>query len=160
MSNSWLLGCCRWILLWAIVLCLSGCGQRNVDLANNQIGIGLPDHFIIKAEVADTEAERERGLSGRANLAADAGMWFSFEQNGKYPIWMPDMNFAIDIIWVSDDFQVVEIAQRVAPEPGVSKSQLKRYTNQSLAMYILEVPAGTAAAHKLGVGSQLELISS
>ena len=160
MSNNERPDCRRWMWLWAVMLCLSGCGQWSVDLANNQMGIRLPDRSIIKAEIADTEAERERGLSGRTSLAADAGMWFEFEQDGKYSIWMPDMNFAIDIIWISSDFKVVQIANNVLPEPGVSENKLKHYINQSPARYVLEVPAGTAAAHKLMIGSQFELVSS
>ena len=143
-----------------MVLCLSGCGQRNVDLASNQIGIGLPDRSIIKAEVADTEAERIKGLSGRPELSPGTGMWFEFGQDGQHSIWMLDMNFAIDIIWVNSDFKVVQIAKDVHPEPGVSESDLKHYINQSPARYVLEVPAGTAAAHQLGVGSALGLVSS
>jgi len=150
-------------LLWLLLvttLSLSGCGREQVELGNNQLGLRLPDRFLIKAEVSDTAAEKEKGLSGRTALPADAGMWFIFDQEGKYSFWMPDMNFSIDIIWVGSDFKVVEIAENVLPEPGVSDSQLKRYINQSPARYVLEVPAGTAKAHKLGVGGRLELISS
>jgi len=148
------------LALLAVTLGLSGCGKPAVELANDQIGIRLPDKYSISADIADTSAEQERGLSGRASLSADAGMWFIFNQDGKYPFWMPDMNFAIDIIWVGSDFKVIEIADSVQPEPGVAKSQLKRYVNQSPARYVLEVPAGTAKAHKLRAGSKLELISS
>jgi len=148
------------IVLLVAILGLSGCGQERVELGSNQIGLRLPDGYLIKAEVADTVAEREQGLSGRTSLAADAGMWFVFDHEDYYPFWMPNMNFAIDIIWVGSDFNIVEIADNVSPEPGVVRPQLKQYVNQYLAQFVLEVPAGTAAAHKLGAGDGLELISS
>ena len=148
------------LLLLVTVLGLSGCGLRGFELGSNQIGLRLPDGYLIKAEVADTVAKREQGLSGWTNLAPNAGMWFVFEQPGEYPFWMPDMNFAIDIIWVGSNFNIVEIANNVSPEPGVSRSQLKQYVNRYPALFVLEVPAGTAAAHKLGAGNKLEFISS
>jgi hypothetical protein len=148
------------VMLLAAVLNLAGCGRQDTNLASNQIGIRFPDRYLIKAEVVDTNAEREQGLSGRASLAEDAGMWFVFEEDGKHSIWMPDMNFAIDIVWVNSDFKVIEIAKGVSPEPGVPRSQLKRYVSQSPARYVLEISAGTAATHKLGAGDSLKLVSS
>ena len=148
------------LLLMMAILGLSGCGQKGIDLGGDRVGLRLPDGYMIKAEVADTVAKRERGLSGWTNLAPNAGMWFVFEQPGEYPFWMPDMNFAIDIIWVGSNFNIVEIANNVSPEPGVSRSQLKQYVNRYPALFVLEVPAGTAAAHKLGAGDKLEFISS
>ncbi|MBN2585092.1 DUF192 domain-containing protein [Patescibacteria group bacterium] len=157
--TSWLSNY-RLLVVLITVLSLSGCGKTVIDLGNNQVGLRLPDGYLIKAEVADTEAERAQGLSNRASLSADDGMWFIFDQDGRYPCWMPDMNFAIDIIWVGSDFRIVEIASDVQPEPGVPLAQLEQYINQSPARYVLELTAGVASAHKLEVGSKIELISS
>lgn len=148
------------LLLLVILLCLSGCAQKGAGSSSDQVEIKLPNNYVISAEVVDTPVERDRGLSGRTSLAANAGMWFVFDQDGRYSFWMPNMNFAIDIIWIDSDFRIVEIISNVLPEPGVPDSQLKLYINQLPARYALEVPAGTANAHKLEVGSGLQLISS
>ena len=50
-------------------------------------------------EVADTEALRERGLSGRSSLHEGSGMLFVFEEEGAWGIWMKGMQFPIDIIF-------------------------------------------------------------
>ena len=64
---------------------------------------------VIKVELAITPEARARGLSGRQGLTQDEGMLFVFDTPGKYPFWMKDMNFAIDMIWISEDSKVVYI---------------------------------------------------
>jgi hypothetical protein len=148
------------LVLLVAILGLSGCGRKGVELGSNQIGLRLPDGYMIKAEVADTAAEREQGLSGRNSLAADAGMWFVFERSGEYPFWMKGMQFGLDIIWLDDDLRIVEMVQGATPQPEVPENKLNNYVNRSPAQYVLEVPAGTATAHHLKAGNGLELISS
>ena len=48
----------------------------------------FPDKQKITIEFADTAAERTQGLSGRAALANNAGMFFVFDDEGIYPFWM------------------------------------------------------------------------
>lgn len=145
-------------LFLAGIILIAGCGSKGAaGLGPDQVGLKFPDGYFIKAEVADTKTERETGLSGRESLAEDAGMWFVFEDDGRYPFWMRGMKFGIDIIWIDREFKVVEIAMNAMPESGTT---LKSYVSQSPARYVLEVAAGTAKTHKLGVGDIIELISS
>lgn len=51
--------------------------------------------------VAESEAKRQRGLSGWHKLDAYSGMWFVFPNPDYYGFWMQDMHFPIDLIWVS-----------------------------------------------------------
>lgn len=61
-------------------------------------------HFAV--EVAATPAARERGLSGRAGLAPEAGMWFVLPSIGQPGFWMRGMRFPIDLVWVSPEWKV------------------------------------------------------
>src|SRR3989304_6446445 len=61
----------------------------------------------INVEIAQTEAEREQGLSGHKPLADDEGMLFIFDKPGYHGFWMKDMLFSIDIIWISADKKIV-----------------------------------------------------
>ena len=70
----------------------------------------------IKVELAVSDAEKGKGLSGRTGLAPNTGMLFVFEKPGPYAFWMKDMNFPIDIIWLSEDLKVVYIKQNTRPE--------------------------------------------
>src|SRR3989344_1524744 len=51
-------------------------------------------------DYATTDAERERGLGGRANVPYDYCMLFVFPREGKYGFWMKDMLVPVDIFWL------------------------------------------------------------
>lgn len=106
----------------------------------------------LTVDLATTPAEREQGLSGRKSLAENEGMLFVFPQDGAYKFWMKEMNFPLDIIWLSVDGTVVYI------EPGLAPSTYPNsYGPTGPARYVLEVNAGFAAAHGLKVGDHVAL---
>lgn len=64
---------------------------------------------------ADTEALREKGLSGRTGLPKDTIMLFSFPKPAVYGFWMKDMLFPIDILWTDrTGNKVLHIERNVA----------------------------------------------
>lgn len=95
----------------------------------------------IPVEVVRTQAEVEKGLSGRASLDAESGMLFVFAKPDYYRFWMPDMNFPIDIIWIKDD-RIVEISPNVSNK--FDPKNPKFYTPPQPADRVLEVNAGFA----------------
>ncbi len=107
---------------------------------------------IIRVTVADTEEEREKGLSGRLGLAPDEGMLFEFPEDGKYAFWMKDMKFPIDIVWISYSGEIVDIWQELGPEtfPTV-------YTPRGEARYVLELPAGYVLKYNVRLGDIVRL---
>ena len=105
----------------------------------------------VHVAIANTEAAREQGLSGISGLAGDQGMLFVFEKDGMYSFWMKDMLFSIDMLWISSDGRVVYIVPSASPA-----TYPHAFTPHTLAKYVLEVPAGFATQHKIGVGSKLQ----
>lgn len=101
-------------------------------------------------DVADTPALRQQGLSGRESLASGSGMLFIFPQEGNWGFWMKDMRFALDIIWANDAGVIVTIWPHVAPS-----TYPKVFYPHAPALYVLEVPAGYAAAAGIGVGQKI-----
>ncbi len=101
----------------------------------------------IHVSVADTMSTREKGLSGRPGLADDEGMLFVFPEDGNYAIWMKDMRFSIDIVWISAEGTVVYMAQNVSPD-----TYPKNFVSETPARYVLELPAGYAQVHDLSIG--------
>ncbi len=108
---------------------------------------GTPLHIAL----ATTDAEREQGLSGITSLAEDQGMLFVFPKDGIYSFWMKDMLFSIDMLWVSQDGRVVYIVPSSSPA-----TYPHAFTPNTPARYVLEVPAGFATEHEIGVGSKLD----
>jgi len=95
-------------------------------------------------EVADTESEREKGLSERDSIASDGGMLFDFKQEGDWRMWMLQMRFPIDMIWLKKDGTIVHIKH--GAQPG---DYPELYYASAPSWYVLELPTGTAA--NLGV---------
>jgi uncharacterized membrane protein (UPF0127 family) len=75
----------------------------------------------IRVEIADTDMERIRGLSGRESLSSGTGLLFIFDRADYHGIWMKDMNFPIDIVWLEvprqagESYRVVDIEKNVSP---------------------------------------------
>lgn len=107
----------------------------------------------VRAEVAETAADRERGLAGRPMLSELAGMLFLFDTSGAHAFWMKGMIMPIDIIWI-DDGKIVDIAADVQPS---SDGSLPLYTPSRPANRVLEVSAGFAKRHGLIVGTPVTI---
>lgn len=103
-------------------------------------------------ELADTPEKRERGLSGRKELKSDRGVLFVFDEPGNYSFWMKDMNFPIDIIWISEDLKIVDIARSVKPE-----SYPKTFEPRKPAKYVIEVNAGWSLKNGVQIGMTVPL---
>jgi uncharacterized protein len=91
--------------------------------------------------VAETEAQRLRGLSGRRELAAGTGMWFVFQVPGDHGFWMQEMNFPIDLIWVGSNRKVLG-AVTLQPCPS---QPCPTTLPPAPVGYVLEVNAGEFA---------------
>ncbi len=113
--------------------------------------------MAVRVELAQTAAERTRGLGGHAPLGEGEGMLFIFPAPGRHSFWMKGMTFALDIIWIRGE-QVVHLAAAVPPpRPGTPDSALPIYTPPAAADYVLEVPAGFAARWGIQTGSRVVL---
>lgn len=110
------------------------------------------DGASVHVTLARTPAELEEGLGSRNSLAPDEGMLFVFPEDGKYAFWMKDMSFSIDIIWLAADGKVVYVVPNLSPS-----TYPRNYTPPQPARFVLEVPAGWAAAHKVRIGDVAQL---
>ena len=109
------------------------------------------DGQTINVTIASTDAERQLGLGGRSGLAPDEGMLFVFQSDGEYGFWMKDMQFSIDMVWISADKKIVYMAQNVSPD-----TYPEDFVPTAPARYVLELPAGYATAHNVKVGDSVQ----
>lgn len=111
-----------------------------------------PQGVHIDVRVADTNKTMELGLSYFKSLPKKQGMLFVFPQVGIYSFWMKDMNFPIDIIWMDENFTVVDRFINVDPS-----SYPKTYTPSTPAAYVLEIPANTADEYGFNKGTTAQM---
>lgn len=117
---------------------------------NGQVTIKIGG-ATIQAEFADTSEERARGLSGREKLGENEGMLFVFEGPSRHGIWMKNMKFAIDIIWISPDKKIADIAESVSPD-----TYPRVFRPRKPALYVLEIKAGLFAKTGARVGDLVD----
>lgn len=117
--------------------------KNNVKL---QIGTST-----VNAEIAQTQDQLTKGLSGQASLGKDNGMLFVFDQVALYRFWMKDMKFPLDFIWIKDN-QVVDLTENVPAEPGTPDSQLEVYSPKTKVNKVLEVNAGFVKSNQIKIG--------
>ena len=109
----------------------------------------------IYVEVADTPEEQARGLSFRNSIGSNDGMLFVFDSPGSYGFWMKDMNFSIDIVWISND-RVVGFEENVDPQIGAPIKNLKVYYPPEPVDRVLEIKAGGVRRLRVGVGDRIQ----
>ena len=66
-------------------------------------------------EIADDDAERQRGLMEREPLADDRGMLFEFPDVAERGFWMRNTPSPLDIIYVDPHGRIVSIAKNATP---------------------------------------------
>jgi len=118
------------------------------------VKIITPQKSIIKAEVADTPAERSQGLMFRTQMAPDHGMLFIFRELDYWNFWMKNTKMPLDIIWLDVDWNVVHIESHV-PICTKTDDSCPRYRTMKEALYVLELGAGMTERYKINLDSQL-----
>lgn len=125
--------------------------RKAIDVfsAKKYIVIG---ETVVSVAIADTAFKRENGLSFVNSLESGKGMLFLFDKMDFHPMWMKDMNFPLDIIWISSNLQVVHLEERVSP-----RSYPKQFIPEQKALYVLEVPSGFIEKEGIKIGDLLIL---
>lgn len=137
-------------LLLAVILYT---GQRAVapELSTLQLGAGSQSAKTYKLETVSTAEDQSQGLSGRSGLPAEGGMLFAYEGGMQNRcIWMKDMKFSIDVVWLDSSKRIVSMVQGMSPS-----SYPRKYC--ATAESVVELPAGTIREHGLRPGQTLNL---
>jgi hypothetical protein len=114
--------------------------------------VTLPDGVSVHLELAETPEEISQGLMFRPSLADDRGMLFLFDRERIPSFWMKNTLIALDIVFLDTQGSVVDVTRDAQPCEGEPCPQ---YVPSGPCTAVLEVKAGTAAAHGIERGTQL-----
>lgn len=110
----------------------------------------------LKVEVAETQAQRNRGLMQRQHLAEDAGMLFLFD--GPMPkgvgFYMFRTLIPLDVAFADDEGRIVAI-RTMTPCPYEDPRRCKVYRPGGVFVSALEVNAGFFERHGVEEGDRL-----
>ena len=133
----------RRVIVSGLFLVLAACAQGSkgpVDSAGRPLEpltvVTSTGEHAFMVEIADDEAERQRGLMFRQPLEADRGMLFEFEAASEQGFWMKNTPSSLDIVYISEDGHIVSIASHATP---FSEAVL---SSNGPAKGVLEVRAG------------------
>ena len=147
------------VMKWLIILGVLGMIGWAIFSAKTTMNMKTTTVYagkaILRAQIADNDALRQKGLGGRSSISRDAAMIFVFDKDGDLPMWMKDMETSIDIIWLNDKKKVVHVENNV--EPDFEPHEV--YRSPMPARYVLETRAGTAKTFgiKPGLSVRFEL---
>lgn len=136
----------------AVPICYAPYPDLNAGKSQYVTGGGKPTNCTLTLEKADTEDKRTKGLSGRKDMAANTGMLFVFDKAGTQCIWMNDMNFNIDILWLDENKKIIHIERDISPD-----TYPNNFCGSEPARYVIELKAGVAQTTAFQIGQQLNL---
>ena len=119
------------------------------------------DNVTLDVQIAESDAQKTRGLMFQKDLPYDQGMIFVFNQEQVVPIWMLNMQFPLDIIWFDSNGNVVHIARNVQPCKSALETAICTVDNGGgkMAKYVLELGSGFVDKFKITEQSKLQIIS-
>ena len=104
-------------------------------------------------DVVSTPEDMARGLSGRTFLSPRQGMLFIFPDVSVHSMWMPNMYFPLDIVWIDTEKRIVKIEENVSPCSGTNNCT--SYSSLYPTKYAIELNAFEASRIGLSVGKKL-----
>jgi uncharacterized membrane protein (UPF0127 family) len=122
----------------------------NPPLPTATVTIG--GRTTVTVELARSLQEKARGLSHRTGLSDGHGMASVYGAPQDVGIWMKDMRFPLDILWVREG-RIVKI-ERDAPPLAAGATEPVYAARADL---VLEFPAGYASRTGIRVGDQVRL---
>jgi uncharacterized membrane protein (UPF0127 family) len=98
--------------------------------------------------IAADDESRTKGLSGLSKLGKNKGMLFLFPEKQNINLIMDDMTFALDFLFLDDNWKVTQYGSRGAKDAGI--------TSMEECKMAIEIPFGTIERLEIEVGTQLE----
>ena len=115
-------------------------------------------HFVtpsgkrLKVEQAQDQI---KGLMFRSSMPKSQGMFFSYEGPPKRrAMWMKNMLFPLDIVWLNANLEIVHINRDVPP---CDQRTCPSYSSIYKVAYAIELNAGTATRLSLNIGDTLRV---
>jgi len=120
--------------------------NAQTQLPIKQFSAGI---YVIQAEVATTEAEREQGLMFRQSMPANEGMVFDFGAPAKVCMWMKDTLIPLSVAFIDNDGRIINIEDM---QPETSESHCAKRN----AHYALEMNQGWFQKKDVKPGSKID----
>jgi len=123
----------------------ASCKTKKLPVTDVSIKRSDGTSIIVKAEVADTEEERNHGFMERKNIPDGTGMLFIFDKDQILSFWMKNTPHPLSIAYIDSKGKIRNIFDMVP-------FNLTPVKSTSSVRYALEVPQGWFTANGIKVG--------
>ena len=138
----------RWTGLVIIGFLLIAWPARPAGLQTLEIATKTGVHAF-SVEIANTEAERQKGLMFRKELPEGHGMLFDFHHDQEVGFWMQNTYISLDMIFIRGDGRILRIAENTEP------LSTRVIPSNGPVRAVLEVIAGTAEKFGIAPGDRV-----
>lgn len=128
-------------------------GEQYTLISNGRPAAKIQIETVVSPEAL------QRGLSGRPALASGNGMFFVFPRLARHSMWMPDMRFSIDLVWLNEHMEIVSVHTGLKP-CGPAGNPCPSYVAERMALYAIELPAGDVQKLGLRIGQSFRVASA
>ncbi|MDE1810557.1 MAG: DUF192 domain-containing protein [Candidatus Micrarchaeota archaeon] len=108
----------------------------------------------LNAIVADTLTKKIIGLMFRGGLPKDTCMLFLFDSEAKQGIWMRNMKFPIDILWLDERKRIS--GMKKGAHPGKGFFDFETYYPERPSKYIIEFQSGYLSKNKVAPSTKVD----
>ncbi len=115
--------------------------------------IEFNEKFSINAEIADSEYLRSRGLMFREELDEKKGMLFVYDTEVKNGFWMKNTKIPLDIVFLSNDFEIVYILDNVQP---CITANCESYMPDKFYKYAIEINGNLCEKYDIKLGDRVK----
>ena len=123
------------LLFLFILYCGISCSSQKLPVQDLTIERNGQEIAFVKAEIAQTQEERNQGLMYRKKLPDGEGMLFIFERDEVLSFWMKNTLIPLSIAFIASDGRIIDIKDMYPHDENcVFSSRSVRYA--------LEVPQG------------------
>jgi uncharacterized protein len=139
-----------WFLLLGLLLVLAHPAAAQVSFETSSLTIESGSGTLdFEVELAVTPEQRRHGLMFREHLESDQGMLFDFGRTAPVTMWMRNTFIPLDMLFIAADGRIARIVADTEPlsDAVIGSGEPVRA--------VLELAAGTSAAHGIAVGDQV-----
>lgn len=106
----------------------------------------------IRVEIAETTEEQSFGLMNRDPISLDEGMLFPYQEPEQASMWMKNVRFPLDIIFIDDRQLIMNIYRMTKPLSSTL------YNSNGLCKYVVEVVGGFCDTYRIAKDQKIEIV--
>ena len=123
--------------------------HRNIAFPEGTIRV---DQDVIKVEIAESDADRQRWLMFR-----EQRLPLVYEKPDLYSMWLLNIEYDLDLMWFDEEGNIVYMVKGVSPCKNTLDTTNCTFKNTKPAKFILAATSGFIDEHKITERSNVRI---